>query len=88
MAVLRSSIYETVESEMAVVLRKSALDEARHKEPGPETMTITETATYLKVSKSTLYRLLQRAEIPAVKIGADWRFFRDQIDRWRLSRTL
>jgi excisionase family DNA binding protein len=78
---------QTVESDMAVILRKRATDEPRHKEPGPEAMTITETATYLKVSKSTLYRLLQRAEIPAIKIGADWRFFRDQIDRWRFSRT-
>jgi len=45
-------------------------------------MTIEEVAAYLKAHKSTIYKLVKRHEIPAFRIGSDWRFNRDQIDKW------
>jgi excisionase family DNA binding protein len=49
-------------------------------------MTIHELSDYLHVHRSTLYRLLKQRELPgAFKIGSDWRFNRDEIDRWRLG---
>ncbi len=49
-------------------------------------LTIEELAEYLKVSKSTLYKLVQEGRIPGQKVGKHWRFRKDAIDRW-LERT-
>jgi excisionase family DNA binding protein len=45
-------------------------------------MTITELSVYLKISKSTLYKLAQECEVPGQKVGRHWRFDRVAIDRW------
>lgn len=45
-------------------------------------MTIDELADYLKLSKSTLYHLVRRGEVPGTKIGRHWRFKLEVIDRW------
>jgi len=45
-------------------------------------MTIDELADYLKISKSTLYHLVRRGEVPGTKIGRHWRFHRQVIERW------
>lgn len=47
-----------------------------------EVMTIDELAAYVKVSKSTLYKLVQNGKVPGQKIGKHWRFRREAIDRW------
>lgn len=47
-----------------------------------EVLTIDELAIYLKVSKSTLYKLVQEGAVPGQKVGKHWRFKRDVIDRW------
>lgn len=47
-----------------------------------EVLTIDELATYLKVSKSTLYKLAQEGKVPGQKIGKHWRFRRQTIDAW------
>jgi excisionase family DNA binding protein len=49
-------------------------------------MTINEVADYLRVHPSTIYRLLKRRELPAFKVGSDWRFNSESIDRWLLER--
>lgn len=48
-------------------------------------MTLSEVAEYLRVHRSTIYRLLKRAQIPAFKMGSDWRFNLESIDRWRVE---
>ena len=45
-------------------------------------LTIEELAIYLKVSKSTLYKLVQEGKVPGQKVGRHWRFRREVIDRW------
>ncbi len=45
-------------------------------------LTIDELAAYLKISKSTLYKLAQRGDLPGQKIGKHWRFRKDIIDQW------
>ena len=47
-----------------------------------EVLTLEEAAKYLKIAKPTLYRLLDEGKIPAFKVGSQWRFSRDLIDRW------
>jgi len=44
--------------------------------------TIEELAVYLKISKSSLYKLAQKGEVPGQKVGKHWRFRRDIIDKW------
>jgi len=45
-------------------------------------MTITELSVYLKISKSTLYKLAQEGKVPGQKVGRHWRFHREVIDEW------
>lgn len=44
--------------------------------------TIDELAAYLKISKSTLYKLAQEGKLPGQKIGRHWRFRKETIDEW------
>ncbi|MBD3236779.1 MAG: helix-turn-helix domain-containing protein [Candidatus Eisenbacteria bacterium] len=45
-------------------------------------LTIGELAKYLKIPKSTLYKLAQEGRLPGQKVGRHWRFRRQAIDRW------
>jgi len=45
-------------------------------------LTIQELAVYLKIPKSTLYKLVREGKIPSQKIGRHWRFLKEAIDRW------
>jgi excisionase family DNA binding protein len=45
-------------------------------------LTIDELAEYLKISKSTLYKLAQEGALPSQKVGRHWRFHRDAVDQW------
>jgi excisionase family DNA binding protein len=51
-----------------------------------EIMTVAELAQYLRVNRSTIYRLLKVRKLPAFKVGSDWRFNREQIDDWRRTQ--
>ncbi len=48
----------------------------RHQSP---LLTVNETAEYLSVSRSTIYRLVERAEVPSHKVGGQIRFDRDEL---------
>ena len=45
-------------------------------------MNVNELANYLRVHRSTVYRLLRERQLPGFKIGSDWRFNLETIDRW------
>ncbi len=45
-------------------------------------LTLDELSEYLKVSKSTLYKLVQAGKVPGTKIGKHWRFRKATIDQW------
>jgi excisionase family DNA binding protein len=47
-----------------------------------DVLTIEELAIYLKIPKSTLYKLAREGKIPANKVGRHWRFQKRSIDRW------
>ncbi len=51
-------------------------------EPYDTVLTIDQLAEYLKLSKSSLYHLARRGEIPGQKIGSHWRFHKAAIDKW------
>ena len=49
-------------------------------------MTVQDVSVYLRVHPSTIYRLLKKKQLPAFKVGSDWRFNIEAIDRWRLEQ--
>jgi excisionase family DNA binding protein len=49
-------------------------------------MTVRELARYLNVDEKTVYRLVQRGELPGFKVAGTWRFQRLDVDRWIESR--
>jgi excisionase family DNA binding protein len=56
--------------------------------PSRTVMTLQETADYLRVTRSTIQRLLKRNQIPAFRIGRHWRFNIEEIVNWCSSRAL
>lgn len=49
-------------------------------------MDIKQTSQYLGVRERTLYSLAKEGKIPAIKIGGQWRFKKDQLDAMWLSK--
>lgn len=49
-------------------------------------LTVKEVADYLKLSDSTIYRLVNHGQLPGRKIGGTWRFSRQIIDSWLCSQ--
>ena len=47
-----------------------------------DVMTVQEVATYLRLNEITVYKLARSGEIPALKIGRNWRFKKELIDAW------
>ncbi len=44
-------------------------------------LTIKEVAEYLKLNEKTAYRLASEGKIPGFKVGAAWRFRKDEIEK-------
>jgi excisionase family DNA binding protein len=55
-------------------------------ESSTKVLTVNELAEYLRVHRSTIYRLLKKGQLPGFKIGSDWRFNVEVIDEWRLRQ--
>jgi excisionase family DNA binding protein len=49
-------------------------------------LTVEDVASYLGVSLATIYRLTQKGKIPAQKVGGQWRYLKEEIDRWMKER--
>ena len=47
-----------------------------------DVLTIDELSAYLKIPKSSLYKLVRGGKVPGQKIGRHWRFHREAIDQW------
>lgn len=45
-------------------------------------LTIKQLSEYLMVSEKTIYRMLEKGHLPAVRVGAQWRFRKRDIDAW------
>jgi excisionase family DNA binding protein len=52
----------------------------------PETsirlLTLAEAASILKISKRTLHRMIQNRQIPAFKVGGQWRILESRFQEW------
>jgi len=47
-----------------------------------EVLIAKEAAAFLKAHVETIRRLARRGDIPAFKVGKDWRFDRGELRRW------
>jgi excisionase family DNA binding protein len=45
-------------------------------------MTIEEVARYLRIPKSSVYKLARAGRIPGQKVGRHWRFHRATVENW------
>ena len=45
-------------------------------------LTLAEAATILKISKRTLHRMIQHSQIPAFKVGGQWRILESRFQEW------
>ena len=50
-----------------------------------ETYTAEDVAQHLKLHPYTVRRLAREKKIPAFRVGGQWRFRKDEIDRWLRS---
>jgi excisionase family DNA binding protein len=48
-------------------------------------LTMDEVLGYLRVTSRTIYRLIKAGDLPAVRVGRQWRFRQSDLDAW-LSR--
>lgn len=51
-------------------------------------MTTEEVLHYLRVTPRTIYRLIKAGDIPATRVGHQWRFRRSDLDEWLQSRSI
>jgi len=50
-------------------------------------LTTEQVASYLKIDKFTVYRLVTQKKIPAFKVGNQWRFKKKMIDAWLVKKS-
>ena len=55
---------------------------------GSRVITVRELAGYLRVHQTTVYRLLREHKLPSFRVGSDWRFDREAIDRWMSEKQI
>ncbi len=67
---------------------RDAFEKARDYSTPRYVMTVAEMAEYLKVRRITIYRWVRNGKIPAFKIGTDWRFDRDAIEKLMIDRQV
>jgi len=66
----RIAIYSTEEGKMA------------ERETRPTIMTLEEVAKYLRLHKSTVYRMAREGKLPGNKVAGQWRFKKDRLVNW------
>lgn len=50
-----------------------------------EWMTVRQVAEYLQMSDDKIYDMAKKGELPAIKIRQQWRFDREELDKWLKS---
>lgn len=51
-------------------------------------MTVKELSDYLRLDRMTIYKMLKLGQVPASRLGHQWRFFRADIDVWIRSKRV
>ena len=48
-------------------------------------MTVKQVSEYLQMNRMTIYKMARKGDIPALKIGSEWRFKKELIDKMWLE---
>ncbi len=51
-------------------------------------LTTEDVLSYLRVNARTVYRLIREGELPAVRVGRQWRIKRRDLDRWVAAQRI
>ena len=51
-------------------------------------LTVAEVATIMRVSNMTVYRLIKAGELPAIRVGKNYRIRESEVDRYLLDRQV
>lgn len=50
-------------------------------------LTLQECSAYLKIAESTIYLLARNGKLPCQKVGRNWRFNKEALDRWLMGEV-
>ena len=53
-----------------------------------EVLTAKEVCALLRIHPSTLYKLTRQGRIPGFRVGNDWRFRTELIERWMAEKSM
>lgn len=59
-----------------------AMSDMKKTDTSIKLLTLAEAATILKISKRTLHRMIQNRQIPAFKVGGQWRILESRFQEW------
>lgn len=76
-----------VEDEVREALKLGASDYVAKPFDADEIMGITQVAEYLNIHRMTLYDLVRERKIPAFKVGGQWRFRKELLEKWITTET-
>lgn len=47
-----------------------------------DVLTVDDVAALLKIGKKTVYKLAKSDQIPVIRVGGTWRFYRDSLEKY------
>ena len=53
-----------------------------------EVLTAKEVCALLQIHPSTFYKLTRQGKIPSFRVGTDWRFRTELIERWMAEKSM
>ena len=51
-------------------------------------LTTEDVLSYLRINAKTVYRLIRSGDLPAVRVGRQWRFRQRDLDRWVVAQSI
>ncbi|MFQ5866762.1 MAG: response regulator [bacterium] len=76
-----------VEERIKEAIKLGATDRIEKPLDADTILTITQVAEYLNVRKLTVYKLAREGGLPAFKVGGQWRFKKELLDKWIARET-
>jgi excisionase family DNA binding protein len=53
-----------------------------------EVLTLKEICELLRVHPSTVYKMIRQGKVPSFRIGTDWRFRTELVERWMAEKSM
>jgi excisionase family DNA binding protein len=58
------------------------------RQAGDRLLTVAEVAAIMRVSNMTVYRLIKNGDLPALRVGKNYRIRESEVDRYLLDRQV